>query len=416
MTTFLLAPPKVLIRWSESELDRALDKPVCIVTSDMDDSTREKLKAAIGRYSESLYEFGNYNSSSTIPLRLLQLAQKERASHIVAMSEVDVMRSARLRDHLGLVGLKADQALFFRDKAMMKKQAAKEGIKVAKHSLVYDPLTLLNATEELGYPVVIKPPMGRGSSGVNVVQNRRELEDFLTEYRWNDLGAQVPLLVEEYIEGDLYRIDGVVHNGKVCFSAAAKYWGTHLNYLGGGCLGSVMLDPKAPLAKDLTGLTERLLLEVLPFAENGSFHVEVFKNSDGELVFSEAAARLGGGSIIEEVETSYGVNIKSLTLAAECGNDAAVAEILGMQHSQFVPAAQLHISPKAKTLVSMPAQCEFPYVSLCEFQGQAGDNFQLMTHTNSEIARFVLKGESPEILEQRLQELVLWFEEQCQWT
>lgn len=416
MKVLILSSLKVLLRWSEEEISKALNGGTPIIAvGKLSDSEKEKLKSAIGSYYSSLTEYDNYTRSSLILIQLYELAKKENITHIVAMSEMDVLRAAVLRKELGLEGMQPESAIYFRDKHLMKQVARKKGIKVADFYQVYNSLDLLKACEEFGYPVVVKPPMGRGSSGVQVLKSQKELFDFLEGFEWNDLGHQLPLLVEAYVEGNMYRVDGVVFQGKLSFISTALYWGSHLNYLGGGHLGSIILDPSSNQAKELVALTERILLDVLPFSKNGGFHVEIFQNSSGEYVFSEAASRLGGGSIIEEIEASFGLNIKTLLLAAETDSKEAVDKIKSNVNYTFTPAAQLHISPKPKVLAKAPKFCDRPNVYLYELMGEEGNNYQLMSHTNTEIARFVLQGLTPDKLEKELQETITWFKEETIW-
>lgn len=416
MKVLILSSFKVLLRWSEVEIKKALNgvSPIFAV-GNLTDTDRAKLKDAIGIYSENVYEYDNYIRSSVILIQFHELALKNDVSYIVAMSEMDVMRAAILREKIGLKGMKPEAGLFFRDKFLMKSRLVEHGIKVADHHLVHNALDLKFACRELGYPAVIKPPMGRGSNGVSVIKDEDELYDFLIHFDWNDIGYEVPLLVEGFVEGDLYRIDGVISQGKMAFISAAMYWGSHLNYLEGGFLGSVMLDPESQKAKDLIALTENVLFDVLPFGDNGSFHVEIFKTPEGEFVFNEAASRLGGGSIIEEVEASFGVNIKTLFLAAEIESHEAIEAILDNAHTTFIPAAQLHISPQPKKLEKAPESCDREQVYLYELMSKVGDDYKLMSHTNSEVARFVLHGGTPEKLEVELEETIAWFKEETVW-
>ncbi|MCT2530264.1 ATP-grasp domain-containing protein [SAR92 clade bacterium H921] len=411
----ILAAHKVLQRWSANEINRIGADSVQLVTSQCNNASKELIHKNLDKYSNDITYIENYNTSGLIPVLLAEFIEQQQITHIIALSEVDIMRAARLRDKFNLPGLKAASAIYFRDKHVMKQSAIDSGIACSPFQLVYDPLTLQQTAKKMGYPVVLKPTMGRGSSGVVVLEDDKSLRDYLTTCHWNDLGGQMPMLLEKYVDGDLYRVDGVVSGGNMCFVATARYWGTHLDYLNGGCLGSVMLDPASKISKKLVNLTKKLLLDVLPFGLNGGFHVEIFINNQGELIFNEAAARLGGGSIIEEIETSYGINIKTLTVAAEAENTSAVCEILNDAHKTFIDAAQLHISPRLGELVYIPENCPLPCVSFYESIGRAGENYNLMNHTNSEVARFILTGTGGKDLTYLLDEVLAWFNDEIKW-
>ena len=64
-------------------------------------------------------------------------------------------------------------------------------------------------------------------------------------------------------------------------------------------------------------LARSVLEDALP-AFDGGFHLEAFLTPEGP-VFSEVGSRIGGGSIPEEVELSYGVNIVEESILAQRG-------------------------------------------------------------------------------------------------
>ena len=398
------------------ELKKTNLKNPLIITPTCSEADLIIIQKNLGEFAKNIIQLENYVSSGLISLHMKEIAEINEVNSIIALSEIDVMRAAQLRGALGLTGMNAEDALYFRDKSLMKAKAVDAGITCVPHALVYDPLTLIDKAKEIGFPVVVKPPMGRGSSGVQIIRSEDSLRTFLATYQWNDLGVQIPLLLEGFIEGDLCRVDGVIHNGNMKLITAARYWGSHLDYLDGGCLGSIMLEPESFTARNLIQLTEKLLFEVLPFGMSGGFHVEIFETENGSLVFNEAASRLGGGSIMEEIVCAYGVNIKTLTVAAEAGQDTAVDALIKEKNAQFVNAAQLHISPRSQKLEYIPDTCPDPRVVLYEPMGRAGTNYSLMTHTNSEIARFVLKGPDETSLSRSLNEIFHWFETEVCWS
>ena len=70
---------------------------------------------------------------------------------------------------------------------------------------------------------------------------RRNCARFLRTGPFSDQGRTYPWLVEAFQPGEQYRVDGVCRDGRVVFAAVALYVNTHLDFLGGGYMGSVML-------------------------------------------------------------------------------------------------------------------------------------------------------------------------------
>ncbi len=62
--------------------------------------------------------------------------------------------------------------------------------------------------------VIIKPPIGAGGKGVCKLNSRDDVGVFIKEN-----GIQLPVLVEEYIEGDIvYTVETVSYNKKTFYT------------------------------------------------------------------------------------------------------------------------------------------------------------------------------------------------------
>jgi hypothetical protein len=180
----------------------------------------------------------------------------------------------------------------------------------------------------------------------------------------------------------------VCRNGRVVFSAVAVYVNTHLDFLDGGYMGSVMLPVESQEAKTILELARAVLEDALP-AFDGAFHLEAFLTPDGP-VFSEVGSRIGGGSINEEVELSYGFNLVEESILAQ--REVPFRHTSVRQRSL---AGQLNVSPLAGVLAEAPEGFEHPDVVLSEI-AEPGRRFSAMTHTNAEFARVVFRADSVE--------------------
>jgi hypothetical protein len=174
----------------------------------------------------------------------------------------------------------------------------------------------------------------------------------------------------------------------VVFSAVAVYVNTHLDFLGGGYMGSVMLPAESQEAQIVLELARAVLEDALP-AFDGAFHLEAFLTPEGP-VFSEVGSRIGGGSIPEEVELSYGFNLVEESILAQRGMPFRHASV-----GQRGLAGQLNVSPVSGMLAEAPERFEHPDVVLSEI-AEPGQRFSAMTHTNAEFARAVFRADSVE--------------------
>jgi hypothetical protein len=335
-----------------------------------------------------LVEFHNYATDDQIPLVADEMIARHGLVRIIVLAEADVLRAAEIRSRRGIPGQLPDGALLFRDKTLMKRAVGAANIAVAPHREVRSALELQGAVAELGYPCVVKPPHGRGSSGVSVLDDAQALRTFLRTGPFSDQGRTCPWLVESFQSGEQYRVDGVCRGGRVVFAAAAVYVNTHLDFLGGGYLGSVVLPAESEEARTVIELARAVLEDALP-AFDGGFHLEAFLTPEGP-VFSEVGARIGGGSIPEEVELSYGFNVVEEAILAQRGEPSRHPE-----PRQRSLAGQLNLSPVSGMLAEAPERFEHPDVVLSEI-AEPGQRFSAMTHTNAEFARAVFRADSVE--------------------
>jgi biotin carboxylase len=395
----VMSPAKVINHFGRERFASVVPVGSVLITSGPVDVDATRLADVV--------EFANYTTDDQIPLVADEMVARHGLERIIVLAEADVLRAAEIRSRRGVPGQEPADALHFRDKTLMKRAVSAANIAVAPHREVRSALELHDAVAELGYPCVVKPPHGRGSSGVSVLDDEEALRTFLRTGPFSDRGRTYPWLVEAFQSGEQYRVDGVCRDGRVVFAAAAVYVNTHLDFLGGGYMGSVMLPADSEEAQTVLALARSVLEDALP-AFDGGFHLEVFLTLEGP-VFSEVGARIGGGSIPEEVEFSYGVNIVEEAILAQRGEPSRHAST-----RQRTLAGQLNFSPVSGILVEAPERFEHPDVVLSEI-AEPGQMFSAMTHTNAEFARAIFRADSVESGRNTISKLLHHIETTTKW-
>jgi biotin carboxylase len=395
----VMSPAKVINHFGRERFASVVPQGSVLITSGPVDVDASRLADVV--------EFPDYTTNDEIPLAAEELVVRYGLQRIVVLAEADVLRAAEIRSRIGIPGQLPEDALHFRDKTLMKQAVSGAGIAVAPHREVRSALELHDAVAELGYPCVVKPPHGRGSSGVSVLDNEEELRAFLRTGPFSDHGRTYPWLVEAFQAGAQYRVDGVCRDGRVVFSAVAVYVNTHLDFLDGGHMGSVMLPAESEDAQTILELARAVLEDGLP-AFDGAFHLEAFLTPEGP-VFSEVGSRIGGGSIPEEVELSYGINLVEESILAQRGLPFRHASV----HQRSL-AGQLNFSPVSGLLVEAPERFEHPDVVLSEI-AQPGQLFSAMTHTNAEFARAVFRADSVESGRDTISKLLQHIQTMTKW-
>ncbi len=110
------------------------------------------------------------------------------------------------------------------DKVQSKKLLKNLGMPIANHKIIKSNSELKLASKVIGFPCVVKPI--RGAGGVGITSNINSFEDLKFAYKnaRDTKFGQHPIMIEEFIKGDDYRI--IVSHGK--FLAAIRRCATHI--------------------------------------------------------------------------------------------------------------------------------------------------------------------------------------------
>jgi biotin carboxylase len=232
-------------------------------------------------------------------------ARSRHIDRVVALDEFDMENVAALREHLRLPGIGLTTIRYFRDKLAMRARAQECGILVPEfiHILNYDDLREFMA--HVPGPWLLKPRAQASGIGMKKIQSADELWPWLDQ-----LGdRQSEYLLEQFIPGSVFHVDGVVSEREVLFTEVHSYGAPPLDVSHQGGVFTTRTMPRD--AADTLVLKElhHKLIERLGLVR-GVTHAEFLKaHADNRLYFLEVAARVGGAYISNMVETSTGINL-----------------------------------------------------------------------------------------------------------
>lgn len=136
---------------------------------------------------------------------------------VFTYDETLVTATAHIAESLGLPGLTADGADACRNKHRTRRALTAAGLPQPRYAYVLTPGAAAEAAEAFGYPVVVKPRGAGASIGVVRVDSPGELTaGYAIAEAATHIGAPAyegGILVEEYLEGPEFSVDGAVHRG-----------------------------------------------------------------------------------------------------------------------------------------------------------------------------------------------------------
>jgi biotin carboxylase len=409
MTSLILCTPKVLLQNTPEEWLEATGGDAVLFTGLADAETSKAVEELATRAFRQSEFFHNYEHSELIEPSAIDLHLRTKFSRVLAFSEADVLRAARIRNKLALQGQTPEAAQFFRDKILMKRRAWERGVDVPRFAEITSATDLTEFIAAHGLPVVVKPFDGRGSSGVVVLTTEQDVVSFLE----NGASSTHRHTVEQFVQGEMFRVDGLYVDGSPVVIHAARYLKDCLAFIRGETIGTHSLDAGNPLIGRIEEFTRYLLEKALPFPATSIFHLQIFLTPDDRLVLCEVASRLGGGVINEEVLLATGVNMKMGYVKASIGGGDTLERRAA---ADFRPTARIIIPPKHGVLESLPLAAEHDWIDIYKPYGVVGRHYGGASMTNAEVASFVFGGENEEELRSRALDLDSWFNSKTMWA
>lgn len=242
---------------------------------------------------------------------VVNVAGTKPIDRVVGLDEFDVLTAAKAREHLQLGGMTSSHALRFRDKLAMRNVAFEAAIPCPAYVGVFHP-DAINAYLDSGSgPWVVKPRNEVSAFGIRKCETKEDVWNALkaldARNTWRDHPSQ--FLIEEFIEGSVFHVDSVVHNGKVMVCGVSQY-GTppfSVSHYGGVFTSSIVPYKAAERSK-----LEKLNTELLNAFnyKQGVSHAEFLQSAgDGKFYLLEVACRVGGAYIANVLEHACNFNL-----------------------------------------------------------------------------------------------------------
>lgn len=303
---------------------------------------------------------------------------------VTAATDKPLVMMALIAEKYGFPFFSVDTAVWSTDKFLMKERFELGGIPHAQGRLI----SKIEEADGLFFPVIVKPRDNSGSRGVKLCRSREELQGCLTEALENSKMETV--LVEEFIDGPEYSIEGLHFDGKSEVIQFTEKKTTEFPY-------NVELAHKQPanLTNDQMDAIRELVVmigDALRF-DNCPSHTELKINERGIFVI-ETSPRLGGDYITSTlVPLSTGINMEDDLIKIALGKknllpgtrvDFASAVIF----FNFPEGTIIHIDPDFFKIRFMPGVYKF------DFKLREGDIVNKITSSLNRYGEIIVQGKN----------------------
>ncbi len=256
---------------SLSNIKRAAISSVSIIRSKSD-------------FNINLYE----NSSDEIMKLSKQLKNKvSKIDAIIGDKEETVIPAAKVRELLQLKGVSLKTAILSRDKIPMKEAMQRIGVRVPlfislDKKIIFSKIRKkFNSTKS---KIVYKPRLDSSSRGIIIFDTINEVEKY---HKTKGLSPEYQL--EEFIDFQTCQIDGVVRNNEIIFFTINEYINSSYEYQHNNKPLIVVSYMNKKVIKKSFDTTKKILSGIS--LSDGVFHLEVFIEPNGELVFFRSCVK-----------------------------------------------------------------------------------------------------------------------------
>lgn len=315
---------------------------------------------------------------------------------------VDIAAQVAAQLNLPHVHLKTAKAL--RHKGEMRDSLQKFGVRVPAFFKLHNQSDIDRYANQFDFPMVIKPIDQSGSVHVSKVENLSELKSAyqkLCADTWTEMnkGIGTAAIVESYIEGQEYSVEGYIDQGDMCIVSITEKTTTKPPYF---------VEMQHVVSADLTINEKEKIISYMQSVINalalnlGVFHAEIKVDNQGPVLI-EIAGRLAGDHICDLIKLARGVDLReamiyahlNLPMPARAKNSLKCAGIVYFE-SKLPQYQQLLGVDKIKRFADFydfqlyytPSETIPPLTSFLGRVGYAmavSDNYQSLVNTLSEI-------------------------------
>ncbi len=226
----------------------------------------------------------------------LEIAKEYKPDAVMTeQTDLAVPTVAYISEKLGLKGIGVEVATRFTNKYMMREYASKSGILTPRYKLCH---SAEDATAFLkDNPIsIIKPIDSQSSRGIHIVKSKNDIEKYFEDcVQYSN--AEKAVLIEEFIEGTEFTVDGVKTASGYLVTAISEK--NHYKY--NPNVANRLFFTKSNDNYDYDRLrkenADMIAAMGLPF---GLTHTE-YKYSGGKFYLIETAARGGGTKISSDI-------------------------------------------------------------------------------------------------------------------
>ncbi|AXX64473.1 ATP-grasp domain-containing protein [Bombilactobacillus bombi] len=373
-------------------------KVICVVSS----LANPKKYGYNGYYDDLI--LADIRSSSSI-LKAIGESEYDNFDAIIPATDYAIAVTAKVAQKLKMYGNSYFAAKCARNKDLARKQFLKENVPSANFAVVKTLKEAQEASQLIGYPLILKPTNTASSIDVFYIQNNEELKrkfNQITKLKksYMDFKVRNEYILEEYLDGPEFSVELFLNNDSIEFAEVTEKHTTEPPYF-------VELMHIFPTTIEIQHKKEIIetayqAARSLDF-HSGPTHIEVKLTSSGPKIV-EVNGRPGGDHITSDlIYDSYGINIFQKTIDLYLNNQVSITP-------SYNGAAAINFlfsnnSGKFNSIQGINYIKSSPYFKKLEIDAIPGQVISKPTNSDDRIGYYILSGKNGEQLKNEISEL-----------
>ena len=321
---------------------------------------------------------------------------------VTAATDKPLVMMARIAEKYGFPFYSVETAQWSTDKFQMKQRFELGDVPHARGRLVKSVVE----TADMVYPVIVKPRDNSGSRGVKLCRTKEELEQSMSEaLEYSKLDS---VLVEEFIEGPEYSIEGLHHDGKSEVIQFTEKKTTEFPYnveLGHIQPANISEENQQKIREIVAKIGSALHFENCPS------HTELKINERGIFVI-ETSPRLGGDYITSTLTPlSTGVNLEDELLKISLGETInpvpKAVQYSGVRFFSFEEGSVIKNVPNEEFVKSWPHVVDF------SFALKVGNKVNRITSSLNRYGQLILQAGNRDAIEEAFKKYESIIADEC---
>lgn len=233
--------------------------------------------------------------------------------HIIAFTDEDIIKAGQIANELGINYYTQNTINNVSNKIIMREVLHKNNLDDTKSTEIKSHDDIVRFSNEVGFPIIIKPRSKFGSIGVQKISSKEEIMSAYLRSKSESEESQI--IVEKMIEGEEYSVEYFSENGRHQMIATSYYFSDPINRVEYGYLQDAVLS-RSMIKRIDTYM--KLVLSALEI-KDGVTHTEFFITPEKNIRIVETHIRVAGDYTPEAVYASKGVDLIKLSISNSIG-------------------------------------------------------------------------------------------------